>query len=77
MINLARHAQTICSQIYYVAEHAISGCKSDDANTIAAMGRIIVTLHECATAIGQEKVRREGCVRDRIERDYLLRRARE
>lgn len=72
MIALARHTKIICSQISNVAEHAISGCRSDDTSTIGAMSEIVATLRRSADAIDRERCRREAEARSRAQCNALL-----
>jgi len=71
MITLARHTAMICAQIRFVARHAVSGVRAEDAATIAAMKEIAATLRYSADAIDLERVCREGAARDRAERNAI------
>jgi hypothetical protein len=77
MIDLARHVSLILKQIRFVARHAVSGTRSDDTQSIAAIRQIAAELRRSASAIETEAKRREECARARAERNAILMRERE
>ncbi|SIN88750.1 hypothetical protein SAMN05443247_00471 [Bradyrhizobium erythrophlei] len=76
-IDLARHVSLILRQIRFVVRHAVSGTRSDDAQSIAAIRQIAVELRRSAYTVEAEAKRREECARGRAERNAILMRDRE
>ncbi|MGX9426273.1 MULTISPECIES: hypothetical protein [Bradyrhizobium] len=77
MIDLARHVSLILKQIRFVARHAVSGTRSEDSQSIAAMRQIVAEFRRSASAIEIEAKRREESARDRAVRNAILMRDRE
>ena len=76
MVDLAKHASHIATQLKFLATHAAGGNRLEEADTIAALAKIAEALRSAAAVFEHEREKRQRGIELRAQRLAELMRVR-